>query len=130
MTKLELNLSVGQEVWQRDFVAYSLPERWASTSATAWTVRIPLPTIAIPNDEFGHEVGRKRRIDAGARSAFAWRPIAATTTPGALGIAPSPGGRFRTPTGHRYRGDRYSWGLRCRVCRTNAHRGLAAPSAT
>jgi hypothetical protein len=55
VTKLEQNLSVGHEVWQRDFVAYSLPERWASTAATAWTARILLPTIRIPNDEFGHE---------------------------------------------------------------------------
>jgi len=56
VTKLEQNLSVGHEVWQRDFVAYSLPERWASTAATAWTARILLPTIRIPNDEFGHEL--------------------------------------------------------------------------
>jgi hypothetical protein len=55
VTKLEQNLSVGHEVWQRDFVAYSLPERWASTAAMAWTARILLPTIRIPNDEFGHE---------------------------------------------------------------------------
>jgi hypothetical protein len=55
VTKLEQNLSVGHEVWQRDFVAYSLPERWASTAATAWAARILLPTIRIPNGEFGHE---------------------------------------------------------------------------
>jgi hypothetical protein len=29
VTKLEQDLSVGSEVWQREFVAYSLPERWA-----------------------------------------------------------------------------------------------------
>jgi hypothetical protein len=29
VTKLEQDLSVGHEVWHRDFVAYSLPERWA-----------------------------------------------------------------------------------------------------
>jgi len=29
VTKLEQDLRVGREVWQRDFVAYSLPERWA-----------------------------------------------------------------------------------------------------
>ena len=29
VTKLEQDLSVGREVWHRDFVAYSLPERWA-----------------------------------------------------------------------------------------------------
>jgi hypothetical protein len=29
VTKLELELSVGREVWHREFVAYSLPERWA-----------------------------------------------------------------------------------------------------
>jgi hypothetical protein len=52
VTKLEQNLSVGHEVWQRDFVAYSLPERWASTAATTWTARILLPTIRVPNDEF------------------------------------------------------------------------------
>jgi hypothetical protein len=55
VTKLEQNLSVGHKVWHRDFVAYSLPERWASTSATAWTARILLPPIRIPNDEFRHE---------------------------------------------------------------------------
>jgi hypothetical protein len=55
VTKLAQNLSVGHEVWQRDFVADSLPERWASTSATAWTARMLLPTIRIPNGEFGHQ---------------------------------------------------------------------------
>jgi hypothetical protein len=29
VAKLEQDLSVGSEVWQRDFVAYSPPERWA-----------------------------------------------------------------------------------------------------
>jgi hypothetical protein len=29
VTKLEQDLSVDSEVWQREFVAYSLPERWA-----------------------------------------------------------------------------------------------------
>jgi hypothetical protein len=29
VTRLEQDLSVGREVWQREFVAYSLPERWA-----------------------------------------------------------------------------------------------------
>ena len=29
VTKLEQDLSVGSEVWQQEFVAYSLPERWA-----------------------------------------------------------------------------------------------------
>ena len=29
VTKLEQELSVGREVWHREFVAYSLPERWA-----------------------------------------------------------------------------------------------------
>ena len=29
VTKLEQDLSIGREVWHRDFVAYSLPERWA-----------------------------------------------------------------------------------------------------
>ena len=29
VTKLEQDLSVGSEIWQREFVAYSLPERWA-----------------------------------------------------------------------------------------------------
>jgi hypothetical protein len=29
VTKLEQELSVGHEVWQREFVPYSLPERWA-----------------------------------------------------------------------------------------------------
>jgi hypothetical protein len=29
VTKLEQDLSVGSEVWEREFVAYSLPERWA-----------------------------------------------------------------------------------------------------
>jgi hypothetical protein len=29
VTKLEQDLSVGREVWHREFVAYSLPERWA-----------------------------------------------------------------------------------------------------
>jgi Dolichyl-phosphate-mannose-protein mannosyltransferase len=29
VTKLEQDLSVGHEVWRREFIAYSLPERWA-----------------------------------------------------------------------------------------------------
>jgi hypothetical protein len=29
VSKLELELSMGREVWHREFVAYSLPERWA-----------------------------------------------------------------------------------------------------
>jgi hypothetical protein len=29
VSKLEQELSVGRDVWRRDFVAYSLPERWA-----------------------------------------------------------------------------------------------------
>lgn len=29
VSKLEQDLSVGRDIWRRDFVAYSLPERWA-----------------------------------------------------------------------------------------------------
>jgi len=70
VTKLEQNLSVGHEVWQRDFVAYSLPERWASTAATA--LDSPNTIADYPNSErrIRIRVGRRRRIDARARSAF------------------------------------------------------------